>query len=102
MDASLFSRPLIVVLFVVVHVARLCSRLHHDDLKVAEYLARTAIKLGMWKFVQVGRRPASGACACCNLLLTWQQVMRSLRTVASAWCTSIAAGCCRCLVAGTT
>lgn len=34
-------------------------RFHRDDLKVPEYLARTAIKLGMWKFVQVGRQASS-------------------------------------------
>lgn len=28
-------------------------RLHHDDLKVPEYLARTAIKMGMYRFVMV-------------------------------------------------
>jgi hypothetical protein len=32
------------------------NRFHHDDLKVPEYLARTAIKLGMWRFVQVSCR----------------------------------------------
>lgn len=42
----------------IMHVCLCCCcclslRLHHDDLKVPEYLARTAIKLGMWKFVQV-------------------------------------------------
>jgi hypothetical protein len=35
------------------HHTHTCRRLHSDDLKVPEYLARAAIKLGMWRFVQV-------------------------------------------------